>query len=130
MIIVIDEKGYTFDTGKIGDIIALMYEKYGNNSFEINGKTYDFTRKSLLRITVKQFIVSFVLPFIYSMYEQEKIEYRKPNRHEDMLDYTIELIKDFLSKAYSNVVIVLEHDENNVINGLKFGKIQRDKIES
>lgn len=84
-----------------------------------NGRKLDFGRKSIIRIGMKTAMVPFVVPMIGMLYRLRGLEPPKHSKHEDLIDWMVCSIIDFLGIIESDLVIHaisknLEGDDSGV----------------
>jgi hypothetical protein len=97
MNVTIDGVVYIVNLKKVSEHLESWWNSNKNQLDSIkmdNGKTIDFSKKSLARIGFKTLMTPIFLPMIHMLYKFKQLSPPQKEKHEDLLDYmTVAIIK-------------------------------------
>ena len=114
----IDSTMFHLDLEKVSQHLISWYEDnkhYGYNMKFENGKTLDFSPKSIARIALKTALVPIALPTLKMLYGLRHAELPKHTKHEDMIDYCVVKMLGFVALLDKDYLYVetTERDRSN-----------------
>lgn len=92
MRLIIDGVQYDANLQKVADHLTSFYVENSKKMQAIDvgsGKKLDFSRKSLMRTTMKAAMVPFVVPVIGLLYKMRGLPPPKHEKHEDLIDWMV-----------------------------------------
>lgn len=113
MRIFLDNAPYWLDIEKIANHIKAFYRMFDENASITlkNGKKIEFGKKSLLRLGLKQFVSTFLVPIMRDLYEAKGMLPPPYVKHSDVIEYFINGTLDFFAMISKTGVLYVESIE-------------------
>ena len=92
MRIQLDNTTYHINLEKVSLHLQAWYRdnRHYGDKVEVDGKTIDFSRKSVARIALKTALVPIAIPALRMLYKIKGAELPSHEKHEDLIDYCVE----------------------------------------
>jgi hypothetical protein len=110
----IDNQEYELPLSTIANRLEEKYLLLKDKPLKMpNGKTFDFSRKSLLRTALKSALVPIVLPILQGMYEENFLILPPHEKHSDLIDYLIIHALRFIGLMEGKINLNVTTSEDN-----------------
>ena len=116
MQVIIDGHIYIVDLKKVSDHLKIWWETNKQQMDKIkldNGKTFDFSPKSISRIGFKTLMTPILIPGIHMLYAMKRVEPPKKEKHQDLLDYSTLALLGFIAELDGDKLYVESLEDHN-----------------